>query len=146
MTKKKAQDDTKKTKRDLLIDEAKAMGLEFRKDATVKQLEALIATEKLKADLPAPPPPPPCLSFVKHKNNDIVVTVGPGKGARALQGYTTVKGVEKWKNLALIMPQGAPGVVLRATSLDGRKATQKYTKVRLLQGGTNGPELETMKL
>lgn len=150
MAKKKATDvkitDTEKTKRDLLIDEAKALKLEHRKDVTVKQLEALIATEKLKADLPEPPPPPPSLSFTKLKNDDIVVTVGPGEGARLLQGHLTVNGVDKWKNLTLVMPTGAPRIVLRATSLDGNKPTQKYKKVRLMQGGENGPELERLKL
>ena len=144
MAKKKT--DTKKTERDLLIDEANALKLVFRKDATVKQLQALIATERLKADLPDPPPPPPSLSFTKLKNKDIVVTVGPGKGARLLQGHLTVAGVEKWKDLSLVMPTGAPKIVLRATSLDGNKPTQKFKEVRLLQGGRKGPELETMKL
>lgn len=159
MTTKKAKDvkitdtkkkDAKKTPKEKLVDEAKALGLEFREDATVTQLQALIQTEKLKADLPAPPPPPPVMSFTKLPNKDIVIKVGPAgpnKGARLLQGLTDVDGEDKWKDLCVISPVGAPRIVLKARVDEATlKLTQKVKKVRLMQGGKNGPELESMKL
>lgn len=138
--------DTKKTKREKLIEEAKVLGLTFQDNVTAKELKALIQTEKLKADLPAPPPPPPVLSFTKLKNQDVIVRVGVGVGARLLQSFATISGVDVWKDLCLVMPTGAPKVTIRATSLDGKKPTQKVKKVRLLQGGRKGKVLETMKL
>lgn len=142
--------DTKKTKRDKMIDEAKALKLEFREDATVKQLQALIQTENLKADLPAPAPPPPVMSFKTLPNKNIVIKVGPAgpnKGARLLQGLIDVDGEDKWKDLCVISPTGAPRIVLKARVDEATlKLIQKVKKVRLMQGGKNGPELESMKL
>lgn len=133
---------TKKSPKEKLIDEATALGLKFQDNVTVKELKALIQTEKLKADLPAPPPPPPALSFKTLKNKDRIIKVGPGKGARILQGLAEVDGEDKWRNISIISPTGAPSVRLRAD----RKVDKKIRKVRLMQSSEKGEELETMKL
>lgn len=160
MAKKKAKSveitDTKKTPKDKLIDEANAMGIAFDDTATVKQLKALIQTEKLKADLPAPAPPPPAMSCVKLPNKDIVIKIkaigsrGPDgyKGAaRVLQGLTDVDGEDKWKTLAVISPAGAPRIRLKArVDPVSLKLTQNVKKARLLMGSEHGSVLETMKL
>lgn len=157
MATKKAEDvkitdtkeETKKTPKEKLIDEAKALKIKFQEDVTTKQLKALIATEKLKADLPEPPPPPPAISIAKLSNKDIIVKVaGIGKTgqARLLQGLMDINGENKWKDLSVIAPTGAPRIVLRAkvdeTTL---KLTQKVKAVRLLLGGESGTILETKK-
>lgn len=141
---------SEKAEKEMLIEKAKALGLEFRDDVTVKQLQALIQTEKLKADLPAPPPPPPVMSFKKLPNKDIIITVGPtglDKQARVLQGLKDVDGEDKWKTQCVISPTGAPKIVLKAkVREDTLILTQDVKEVRLLQGSEHGPVLETMKL
>jgi len=139
MAKKKTEGvkitDTKKTKREKLIEEATNLGLEFTDKATIKQLNALIKTEKLKADLPALPPPPPAISFKKLKNKDVIVKIEPGKGARVLQGQIDERGEDKWVDLSIISPPGSPHLRI--------VARKKVKKLRLM---LKKEELETVKI
>lgn len=155
MAKKKAEDvkitDTKKTGKEKLIDDAVALGIKLQGEETVKELKALIVTEKAKADLPAPPPPPPAMSFKKLPNKDIIIKVkaltGNAKPARLLQGLFAEDGEEKWKNLCVISPTGAPRIVLKAkVREDTLKLTQEVKEVRLRDRSETGTIMETMKL
>lgn len=131
-------DEVKKTKKELLMDEAKALGLEFQDNVTIKQLKALIKTEELKAELPPPPPPPPSLKKKTLPNKDVIISVGPGGGARLLQGQVTRDGEDKWIDLILVTPPGAPKIRI--------KAARKVKEIRLLQSGHKGAVLDSMKL
>lgn len=139
MARKKAENvvttDTKRTKREELAEKAKSLNLEFQENVTVKQLQALIKTEKLKADLPAPPPPPPALKVHKTKDGTIKVKVEPGKGARVLQGRVVEKGEDEWVDLCVISPPGAPNISIAAK--------KKVKKLRLM---LNNEVLETAKV
>lgn len=143
------EQDTKGTPKQQLINKALGLDLKFQKDVTMKQLKALIATEKLKADLPEPLPPPPAISIAKLSNKDIIVKIaGIGKTgqARILQGLTEVGDENKWSILGVIAPTGAPRIVLKArVREDTLKLTQEVKAVRLLLGSENGTVLETKK-
>lgn len=159
MANKKAQDvkitDTKKTEvkkppKQKLTEEATALGIKLQGEETVKELKALIVTEKVKFDLPAPPPPPPALSFMKLPNKDIIIKVralGAKGPARLLQGKVYIDGIEKWENLCVISPAGAPRIVLKAkVREDTLKLTQDVKEVRLRDRSATGTIMETMKL
>lgn len=118
-----------------LLERAAELKLEVPEKVTDKQLRALIKTEELKADLPKPPPPPPALKVTKLKGDIIKVVVGPGKGARVLQGRVTKNGEDVWIDLTIVSPPGAPNIKIAPE--------KKVKKLRLMLGNV---ELETAKV
>lgn len=71
----------------------------------------------------------------KLKDGTIKVIIGPGKGARVLQGQVTEKGEDKWIDLCVISPPGAPNIRI--------SPKKKVKKLRLM---LNNVELETAKV
>jgi hypothetical protein len=71
----------------------------------------------------------------KLKDGTIKVRVGPGEGARILQGKVTKKGEDKWVDLCLVSPPGAPNI-----SISPKK---KVKELRLM---LNNVELEKTKV
>lgn len=70
----------------------------------------------------------------KLKDGTIKVVVGPGEGARVLQGQVVFKGEDKWIDLCVISPPGAPNIRI--------SPKKKVKKLRLM---LNKVELETAK-
>lgn len=65
------------------------------------------------------------------------VKVGPGEGARVLQGLVSKYGFDSWKVLCVVSPKGAPSVVI--------PAEKRVKELRLLDGKSM-EEIETIKL
>lgn len=112
-------------------------------------------TDESKPDLPSPPETEaemkarlraeikaenekPYENVVKANNlkdGTIKVVIGPGKGARVLQGQVTEKGEDKWIDLCVISPPGAPNIRI--------SPKKKVKNLRLM---LNNVELETTKV
>ena len=71
----------------------------------------------------------------KLKDGTIKVVIGPGEGARVLQGQVVVKGEDKWVDLSIVSPPGAPNI----------KISPKK-KVKALRLMLNEVELEATKV